>query len=380
MQIRQRMANILKKLTRVSLVLSGFLILGSSFYPAYQVHAQASTTTLTLNKERISLANPGAFYILDVIDKRNRKANQLGEVFVYGQSRPLLTPQALNSELYEHWTLSTRSRQKDCLPLEIVLDDVSVSERKVAPNKIAGEIRVKVSFQWTRSARPIFLTSYSTASTYTRPEANYDHEPILRRMLDGSIRHFDQWLGLNEEKNPLLARGVRVVFEDLDYAENGDTLYYKPERKLTWTDFKGNSSKPGRRYAAAVFSSMSYEGSSKMAGKYLQVTIAMKVFMVKGMSWGRADARNNYTLAHEQTHFDITRIIAERFKQKLKNMDLSIEDYDSQIQYEFLESFRDMNTEQEKYDGESQHGLNTAVQAEWNSKIKSEIDRIYRES
>jgi hypothetical protein len=61
-------------------------------------------------------------------------------------------------------------------------------------------------------------------------------------------------------------------------------------------------------------------------------------------------------------------------------MDLTIEDYDSQIQYEFLESFREMNTEQEKYDGESQHGLNTTVQAEWNQKIKAEIERIYRQS
>ncbi len=93
-----------------------------------------------------------------------------------------------------------------------------------------------------------------------------------------------------------------------------------------------------------------------MAGKNLQVTIAMKVFMVKSMSWGRPDARNAYTLSHEQTHFDITRLIAERFVEKLKKMDLTIEDFDSQIQYEFLESFRDMNTEQEKYDGDSGMG------------------------
>jgi hypothetical protein len=348
--------------------------------PGQAALAQATAPTLSLVKERIPLTNSGTYYILDVIDKRSRKANALGDIYVYGQSRPLTTPQPLNRELYEHWTYSMRNRLEDSLPLEIVLEEVSVDERKVAPNKISGEIKVKVSFQWTRSAKPIFLTSYSTASTYTRPETNYNHEPIFRRMLDGAIRHFDQWIGLNEGKNPLLARGVKLVFEQPDHAETSDTVFYKPSRKLSWTDFQGSPNRPGQRYAAAVFSSMSYEGNSKMTGKHLQVTIGMKVFMVKSMSWGKAEARNTYTLAHEQTHFDITRIVAERFKEKLKKMDLTIEDYDSQIQYEFLESFREMNTEQEKYDGESQHGLNTTVQAEWNQKIKAEIERIYRQS
>ena len=96
------------------------------------------------------------------------------------------------------------------------------------------------------------------------------------------------------------------------------------------------------------------------------------------MSWGRPDARNAFTLAHEQTHFDITRLMAERFKERLKTMDLTIEDYDSQIQYEILEIFREMNQEQESYDAQSNHGLNTSAQENWNQKIQAEIARIYQ--
>jgi hypothetical protein len=339
---------------------------------------QGTSSVISFKKEKIAISNAKSFYLLDVADQRKLKANQLGTVVLYGKAVPLQVNQSLERELFDHWSSSLRARTEESLPLEIQLDEVSVTERKIAPNKISGQMKVKITFQWTRAAKTIFLTGYTTASTYTRPETNYDHEAALRRLLDGALRNFDQWMGLNEDKNPLLARGIKLVFEDIVHGEKSDTVFYDPGRKLTWDDFRGNTNRPGSRYAAAVFSSLSYEGNSKMAGKYLQATIALKVFMVKSMSWGRPDARNPYTLTHEQTHFDISRLMAERFKERLKTMDLTIEDYDSQIQYEFLEIFREMNQEQESYDAQSNHGLNTAAQEKWNQKVQAEISRIYQ--
>ena len=333
---------------------------------------------LAFKKEKIPLKYGKSYYLLDVSDKRPNKPNQLGNVFLFGKSVPLTLGQSLDKALFEHWDYSLKLKDDESLPLEIQLDEVSVNERKVAPNKIAGEMKVRVTFRWTRNKMPIFLTGYSSGSTYTRPETAYDHAALLQRLLDNGIRQFDQWYGLNDKKNPLLARGFKLVLKDVVPPDQSDTVFYQPEKKLTWYDFQGKSNRPGSKYAAAVFSSMAYEGSSRMADNYLQATISLKVFMVRSMSWGRDEARNNYTLAHEQTHFDIARIIAERFKERLKKLDLTIEDYDSQIQYEFLEAFREMNTEQEKYDGETRHGLNTEAQAGWTRKVQAEIARIYQ--
>ncbi len=335
---------------------------------------------ISFKREKISLKFEKSYYLLDVADKRSNKPNQLGNVFVFGKSVPLTLNEPLEKALFNHWNYSVKSKEEDSLPLEIELNEVSVNERKVAPNKIAGEMKVKITFRWTRNKIPLFLTGYSSGSTYTRPETAYDHEALLRRLLDGAIRQFDQWYGLNDKKNPLLARGFKLILKDVLPADQTDTVFYQPDKKLTWYDFQGKSNRPGSKYAAAVFSSMSYEGSSKMEDNYLQATISLKVFMVRSMSWGRDEARNNYTLAHEQTHFDITRIVAERFKERMKKLDLTIEDYDSQIQYEFLEAFREMNTEQEKYDSETRHGLNTEAQADWTRKVQAEITRIYQGS
>lgn len=344
------------------------------------LQAQSTVESLSFSPAKLPLANSKSYFILDVIDSRNLKTNQLGEIIVFGQPRSLQTNLPLSRELFSHWISSFGKRNEDCLPLEIYLEEVYVTEKRIAPNKVAGEMKVTISFQWRRSFTPLLLTSYRTSSTYTRPEAAFDHEALLRRLLDGSIKHFDQWYGTNEFNNPLLARGVKLVFEKYPIVEKNDTIFYTPTRKLTWNDFQGNHNRPGSKYAAAVFTSMSYEGSAKMVGNYLQATLTLKVFLVKSMSWGRPDARNDYTLGHEQTHFDITRIMAERFIENIKKLDLTIDDYDSQIQYQFIESFREMHEEQEKYDGQTRHGLNTDLQRQWNERIKGEIAKIFAHS
>ncbi len=375
MQFRKRSAIALRNLH------SGFLIALISLNVS-QVDAQgtAADGIISLKKEKIALPNAKSYYLLDLLDMRSGKSQILGTINVHGKSVSLQTGRPLNREVYDHWKLSTRGPTEGALPLEILIDEFGVSERKITPNKIAGEMRIKFTFQWTRGDKKLFLINYITSTNYTRPEQAFDHESVIRRLVDGGIRHFDQWIGQNDGKNPLLARNVTLVFTESDYPNQKDTVYYDQGKKLTWYDFQGNTTRPSTKYAAAVFSSMAYEGNSRMSASGIQVVISLKVFMVRNMSWGKAEARNAYTLAHEQTHFDITRIMAERFKERLKKMDLSIEDYDSQIQYEFLDAFREMNDEQKKYDGETRHGLDTSAQATWTERVNAEITRIYQGS
>lgn len=375
MQFRKRSAITLRNLH------SGFLITLICLY-FNQVAAQGTAVDgiISLKQEKIALPNAKSYYLLDLSDMRNGKSQTLGTININGKSVRLETGKPLNREVSDHWKLSTRGASEGALPLEVLIDEFAITERRITANKIAGEMRVKFTFQWTRGDKKLFLTDYITSTNYTRPEQGFDHEAMIRRLVNGGMRHFDQWMGQNDGKNPLLARNVTLVFRDSDYPSQKDTVYYSQDKKLTWYDFQGNTNRPSTRYAAAVFSSMAYEGNSRMSPSGIQVLISLKVFMVRSMSWGKAEARNAYTLAHEQTHFDIARIVAERFKERLKKLDLSIEDYDSQIQYEFLEAFREMNDEQEMYDEETRHGLDVATQATWAEKVNAEIARIYQGS
>ncbi|GAB3182622.1 hypothetical protein GCM10027291_53840 [Telluribacter humicola] len=340
--------------------------------------AQQETAPIRFQKEKIALASDASFYVLDVIDGRNTPGASMGTIVEYTKVRPLMADARLERSLYEYWSYSTPARNENMIPVTITVKDFAINEKRVAPNKISGDFSIHLSFGWTRQAVPVDLTQYQAKVSYTRPETPYDHEALARRLMAAGLKHLDKWIKENEGKNPALARGVKLVFVDKPYQDTRDTVFYRPERKLTWTDFQGVSSRPGSNYAAAVFTSLSYEGAARMKEKHLEIEISVKTFMVKSMSWSRSSAHNDYTLRHEQLHFDVTRLVAERFKERLKKIDLTIEDHDSQIQYEFLEAFRDMDREQKSYDGQTQHGLNTGAQAMWDQKLTEEIARLYQ--
>lgn len=149
---------------------------------------------------------------------------------------------------------------------------------------------------------------------------------------------------------------------------SSDTLFYSPGRSLQWADFQGIP--PFNSKSAAVsYTSFAYEGNSRLQHDTLKITLSIEVFLVKSASWVLSSYKNNYALAHEQIHFDITKLVTERFKQKLRQTPLNRDDYDSIIQYQYLESFREMNKLQYRYDQETNHGLNITEQMRWRDRV-----------
>lgn len=151
-------------------------------------------------------------------------------------------------------------------------------------------------------------------------------------------------------------------------SSSGDTVYYNAQRPLQLSDFiapphyRGNS-------GAVSFSSFAYEGSSRLLHDTLQVHLFLQVFFVKSASWVLPEMASAQTLLHEQLHFDITYLVATRFQQKILAMRLPADDYDSVIQYEYLESFREMNRVQDAYDNDTRHGTSSYAQQAWAGKV-----------
>jgi hypothetical protein len=337
---------------------------------------QQDKLVLNLGKEQSALFKSYKFFIQEVEDKRVSPGATLGKVIAYGRDVPVMLPGKAEKELYSYWTFSAPKKEQTYLPLYITVKDLSLNEKRIAPNKVTGEVKLHVRFRWYRDMQPVELTNYQTSATYTRPEKDFDYERLVKQLLDQSLTHFQKWMTSNAGKNPALARNLLLVFKEITTAQE-DTVFYSPKRPLIWDDFKVTNGRPGSRYAAAVFTSFGYEGRSYPKDDDLVVEIGLKIFMVKSMSWARPESRNAGTLRHEQIHFDITRLVVEKFKDRLRKAELSIEDYDSEIQYQFLEAFREMNRDQEKYDGETGHGLNASVQAAWDKKVAAEIAAVY---
>jgi len=344
------------------------------YLPGY---SQQDKVILNFPKPSVAPLKSNRFYIQEVEDKRKEPGKRIGKAVSFGKESPLEFAGPIEKNLLTYWSYMAPKNKEAYLPLYITIKELRINEKKIGTNKVSGDISLNISFRWYRDMQPVELTTYQTSANYTRPEHDPYYEKITEQILNQSITYFNKWMTENAGKTPTLARNLILVFKEIRNNSNRDTVFYDPKRPLIWSDFRGMNGRPGSRYAAAVFTSFAYEGRSYPKGDDLVVEIGLKVFMVKDMSWGRPEYRTASTLRHEQLHFDVTRMVVERFKKNLKNAELTIEDYDSEIQYQFLETFREMNREQEAYDGETGHGLNAAAQAAWDRKITSEISSIY---
>ena len=271
-------------------------------------------------------------------------------------------------------------QNKALRPIAMRIRQCRVSETAVG-KRVTGEFTYAVVFDLLgkddfgveTSTR---LTEYSGSANYTRPLTDLAViEPTIRQALVSSLRSLNDYMNRESKQNEKLATGLRVVFTDDARITTDDTIHYNPDRKLTWADFRADP-RQGSHYAAEVFTSFGYEGRSSVKDGIVTINLMVKSYMLKTSSWGRADAKNPYALNHEQRHFDITRLIAEYFKRKIHPDSLTIEDYNSIIQYQFIESFREMNRMQKQYDAETNHSRSQADQERWNERIDAELRKF----
>ncbi|WP_266363761.1 hypothetical protein [Tellurirhabdus rosea] len=265
------------------------------------------------------------------------------------------------------------------VPVVVQVRTFAYSEQLRPDGRIDGSFKISLAFKTFRDQKLVPLTSYTNETKYVRSVSQTAPlGGVARRAVENAMNYLADWLPANREATALV-KGVRFVFKD--YTQNlkdSDTVFYSPKRPLTWADF-GGKPRPGKN-GAAVFASFSYEGKPRWINGYLQVELTFKTYVQKSMSWVNpslaAADHNGYYLLHEQRHFDLVKLVVERFKQRiLVDDDMDAEDYSSRLQFLYLDAFRDMNRRQEQYDAETQHGLLPGEQDRWNRKIMDELHR-----
>ncbi|WP_188555789.1 lytic polysaccharide monooxygenase [Hymenobacter glacieicola] len=247
-----------------------------------------------------------------------------------------------------------------------------VQETAVGTNQAAGQISLHLAFDWVNpEGRTITLTEYRGGARYLRPLANRAVvEPTLRQALVGSLAYFNTWLTRAAAHDVRLATAVHPTFRYYTRQTEPDTVFYDPARPLTWADFTGQP-RPKGRYAASVFPSFAYQGRPRVVNGVIELDMILKIFVVRSSSWVDAGQQTAEHLNHEQRHFDIVRLVAERFRRKATPDSLTVEDYNSILQLQYLKSFTEMNHIQEQYDAET-HGSPLA-QERWNRRIDEEL-------
>ena len=168
---------------------------------------------------------------------------------------------------------------------------------------------------------------------------------------------------------------VHVQMDNKIASPNSDTIYYDTNRKLSWDDFKGkpDMNHPG---AAVTSSGVGYSWHGDNDGNILHLHISVYTYFTKSNSWKKSMVNNEYHLRHEQHHFDITRLGAEKLVNELKKGVYTIANYRSLITEIFDKVYDENIALQNEYDRETKHSLDKEKQAIWNERIQEEVLRL----
>lgn len=327
-----------------------------------------SQKLLILSPEKVNFSP--SFSIINVTDARPQREN-IGQAFISAAQKESINFKLGTETAIKKFLTQSLPSKETTLVLRYRILDLKITESKLPNGNISGQVQLKVAFDRIGKKDTLLLTETTTSTSFLRSDIqmpNAKYESILASLFIKSLEYFDKWLTLNGRKHEALVKGVKIIFLPENDVNDNDTIYYHT-RKINWDDFRGKPT--NTRYGAAIFANFAYGASFQVIDGYIVAKISAKTYMVRGMSWALPTSLNDYALAHEQLHFDIARVVTERFKKKIAAMqaDLII-DLNSMIQYEYLESYREMNQLQKQYDFESNHSLYRQGQADWETKVK----------
>jgi hypothetical protein len=274
-----------------------------------------------------------------------------------------------NTKAISAYILQNFKRNRSLRPVVVTIQKYTVAETVLDDGRKDGYIYLTLSFGLQKDYGLEELLNYPGKLRYTRSATN--QEAIarnLRFLIQTSLTYFNNWMNEQVDENRLLARNVKLRFTDYSDKLEGDTIYYSAKRPLTWADFQARSRSLGI-YQAMVIPGLGYTQEVQLRKGTLEVTLAIKVFLPKSAAWAAATGRDDYALNHEQRHFDVAKIIAEQFKQRLSATKLTPDNFEGIINMQYLDALRDMNTMQKAYDRETSHGMNKIAQVAWNTRI-----------
>jgi hypothetical protein len=338
-----------------------------------------ATQLIELQKQKIQIS-PKEFFIADVVDRRAEKLS-IGRL-ISPTTQAGKAPVYYNANFKEgfasikSYIINGLPVNKGLRPVVVRIKAFKVEETTLGVGRVNGQISLSVAFGLMRNDNFVHLVDYDGSAVYQRTAGTAQEiESILRSTINNGLIYFNNWINMQADNNINLAKGVKVIFTDYKEKEEGDTIYYNVNRPLKWTDFK-DKPQISTKFGAAVFASLGYTEEVKLIKGIVNVKINLKVYVPKSACWVKDNTADDYALNHEQRHFDIVKIIAGRFKQRILTEKLSTYNYDGPINVAYFDALREIDKMQKQYDGETQHSINTYQQQLWNIKIDNELEAL----
>jgi hypothetical protein len=153
-----------------------------------------------------------------------------------------------------------------------------------------------------------------------------------------------------------------------------DTLLWSDHVKLTWDDFKGEKNIETDAVAVTA-SGITFAYKVKKAnGQIIDFTTNIDAHFYPNKSWMIKELADDYLLAHEQLHFDITELHVRKFRKQVSGVKIS-QHLGNDLNRLHQNINKELATMQNQYDRESNNSINKDLQAKWSLFVAKELKK-----
>jgi hypothetical protein len=320
----------------------------------------SQTLHLPLQKEKES-----SFYISEVIDARKDTLNN-GSVTINTKKTAAQFENGLADQVMK-FSASLYTPKEEKLPVVLKIKKLTLSDRPYTNSRI---YKADITLEFLRRDHSI-LTRLVELSTWVEQGAGKNAISVQEKNIsDILLKMFSQFdeLASRQVDDPLFAHEIlfKVTGEKPISAET-DTIYWSSNRKLSWSDFKGDAS--GNYYAALSNCAFSQSIEPGIHNEKGVINIYIRAAFLKRGSWVRKSQANNEVLNHEQLHFDIAEWQVRKLRKAVSEADLNLENYEAVINKLSDAAWTEYNKIQAAYDEETQHGTIDKAQEKWNKLV-----------
>ncbi|MDQ6812684.1 MAG: DUF922 domain-containing Zn-dependent protease [Bacteroidota bacterium] len=148
-----------------------------------------------------------------------------------------------------------------------------------------------------------------------------------------------------------------------------ESIRWSESQPLNWDDFTGKVNDTSK-FDAECFAEIKYN--------YIFYSLSDFEFEVyanfdKNSSWSRREMQSSSLLKHEQMHFNIAELFAEKLQKDFNSYSYTASTYSLEINQLFDQRKSEYHAMQLQYDEETNHSLNKAKQQEWEEFVTNAL-------
>jgi len=149
-----------------------------------------------------------------------------------------------------------------------------------------------------------------------------------------------------------------------------DGIVWNQNRKLSWDDFQSEVDTLEPLHA---MSATNIDVKALCYGNLIKYEV--KSVFVTSASWSK-NKLSAKLLAHEQMHFDLTEVHARLLRKKLSETTNLCKEGKDALDKLTSKHFRDWKQDQDRYDQETNHGLDAIKQKYWEALIAQRLNQL----